>query len=212
MKKGIVLVDDHQIFRDGVRNLLNQQINMQVLGEAKDGREAVAMVRKLSPQVVIMDVTMPNLNGIDATRRILSDNPGVKVIALSMHAHLRFVEEMLKAGASGYLLKECAFEDLVRAIHAVLEGQLYLSPGIVVAGYFKTPIKREEPDISHLSPKEREILQLIAEGGTSGEIAQILHMSPRTVEKHRLQIRKKLKISSLAELTKFAIREGLTKS
>jgi DNA-binding NarL/FixJ family response regulator len=172
------------------------------------------MVRKLSPQVVIMDVTMPNLNGIDATRRILADNPDVKVIALSMHAHRRFVQEMLKAGASGYLLKECAFEELVRAIHAVLEGQSYLSPEItqtVLAGISKTPRKGEEPAISRLSPKEREVLQLIVEGSTSQEVAKILHMSPRTAEKHRMQIKKKLKISSLAVLTKFAIREGLTK-
>ena len=121
MKKEILLVDDHQLFRDGIQHLLDQQVDLEVIGTAQDGRQAIDMVRKHSPQVVIMDVTMPNLNGIDATRRILQENSEIKIIALSMHTHSRFVDEMLKAGASGYLLKECAFDDLVRAIREVLE-------------------------------------------------------------------------------------------
>lgn len=215
MKTGIVLVDDHKLFRDGIRNLLDQQGDMNVLGEAEDGRKALDLVRKLSPQLVIMDVTMPNLNGIDATRRILEANQDVKVIALSMHAQRRLVQEMLKAGASGYLLKECAFEELVRAIHVVLnEDQLYLSPGItqvVVHDYLRTFQKGEAPDAAPLTSKEREIVQLIAEGSTNENIADILGMSRRTVEKHRARIMSKLKVENLAELIKYAIREGLTK-
>ena len=215
MKIEIVVVDDHKIFRDGIRNLLDQQANMKVIGEAEDGRTAVDLIRKLSPQVVIMDVTMPNLNGIDATRRILEKNPAVKVIALSMHAQRRLVQEMLKAGASGYLLKECAFEELVQAIHVVFEkNQIYLSPGItqvVVHDYLQPAQKVELPDVSPLTPKEREILQLIAEGKTNENVAETLDMSRRTVEKHRARIMDKLNADSLADLIKYAIREGLTR-
>jgi len=215
MKIEIVVVDDHKIFRDGIRNLLDQQANMKVIGEAEDGRTAVDLVRRLSPQVVIMDVTMPNLNGIDATRRILEKNPDVKVIALSMHAQRRLVQEMLKAGASGYLLKECAFEELVQAIHVVFEkNQIYLSPGItqvVVHDYLQPAQKVELPDVSPLTSKEREILQLIAEGMTNENVAETLDMSRRTVEKHRARIMDKLHADSLADLIKYAIREGLTR-
>lgn len=210
----IVLVDDHQLFRDGVRHLLGHQLDMAVLGEAEDGRMAVEMVRKLSPQVVIMDVTMPNLNGIDATRRILAENPKVKVIALSMHGHRRFVQEMLKAGASGYLLKECAFQDLIQAIRTVLADKVFLSPDIariVMVDYLNPSQTDKKKGISLLTSKEREVLQLIAEGNTNEKTAQILHMSRRTVEKHRARIMNSLKIDNLAELVKFAVREGLTK-
>ena len=210
----ILLVDDHKIFREGVRNLLEKQADMKVVGEAEDGRTAVDLVRTLSPAVVVMDVTMPNLNGIDATRRILSKKPDVKVIALSMHAHRRLVREMLDAGASGYLLKECAFDELVQAIHLTVErNQIFLSSEIsrmVVDNYLHPPRKGEIPGIPVLTPKEREILQLIAEGDTSGQVAEILGMSVRTVEKHRLNIMRKLNLRSVAELVKYAIREGLT--
>jgi len=214
MSTEIVLVDDHQLFRDGVRNLLDQQLDMSVLGEAEDGRMALEMVRKLSPQVVIMDVTMPNLNGIDATRRILAENPKVKVIALSMHGHRRFVQEMLKAGASGYLLKECAFQDLIQAIRTVLADKVFLSPDIaqiVMDDYLNPSRKDKKRGISLLTSKEREVLQLIAEGLTNEKTAQILHMSRRTVEKHRARIMNTLQIDNLADLVKFAVREGLTK-
>jgi DNA-binding NarL/FixJ family response regulator len=167
-----------------------------------------------SPDVVIMDVTMPHLNGIDATRRILEAYPDIKVIALSMHSHSRFVEEMLKAGAVGYLLKECAFEDLVRAIHEVLEGRMYLSPTItrVMVNDFLNPSQKDDVQgLAHLTSKEREILQLISEGYTNEDVAQSLHMSRRTVEKHRSRIMNKLGINNVAELVKFALREGLTK-
>jgi len=214
MSTEIVLVDDHQLFRDGVRNLLDQQLDMSVLGEAEDGRMALEMVRNLSPQVVIMDVTMPNLNGIDATRRILAEHPKVKIIALSMHGHRRFVQEMLKAGASGYLLKECAFQDLIQAIRTVLADKVFLSPDIaqiVMDDYLNPSRKKNKSGISLLTSKEREVLQLIAEGNTNEKTAQVLHMSRRTVEKHRARIMNTLQIDNLADLVKFAVREGLTK-
>lgn len=214
MKKSILLVDDHQLFRDGIQHLLDQQLDLQVIGTANDGRKAVEMVRKHVPRVVIMDVTMPNLNGIDATRRILQEHPEVKIIALSMHAHSRFVDEMLRAGACGYLLKECAFDDLVRAIREVMEDRMYLSPAItktMVKDYLDPSSMKEKGGISQLTSKEREILQLIAEGNTNEDIAQALHMSRRTVEKHRSKIMSKLQIGNIADLVKFALREGLTK-
>lgn len=213
MTIGIVLADDHKLFREGVRSLLEQKPDMKVLGEADDGRTAVNLVRELSPQVMIIDVTMPDLNGIDAARRIRAENPSVKVIALSMHAHRGLVREMLRAGAAGYLLKECAFGELVEAIHAVLEGRIFLSAEIsqvVVNEYLKPSRGGEKSSVSLLTPREREILQLIAEGKTSEDVSRVLHMSRRTVEKHRARITTKLNIHSLAELTKYAIREGLT--
>ena len=214
MPIGIVLVDDHRIFREGVRTLLEQQEGMAVIGEANDGGEAVDLVRTLSPQVVIMDVSMPDVNGIDATQRILDENRDVKVIALSMHAHRRFVQDMLKAGASGYLLKECAFKEMVRAIHMVYdENRIYLSPEItqqMVDDFLHPSREKESPDSSLLTLKEIKVLQLVAGGQTSEQIAKNLDMSRRTVEKYRSRIMDKLRVHSLAELVKFAIREGLT--
>lgn len=214
MKIGILLVDDHRIFREGVRNLLVQQDDIQVLGEADNGGKAIDMVRKLSPQVVIMDVSMPGTNGVDATSLILAENPDIKVIALSMHSQLPLVQEMLKAGASGYLLKECAFEELVRAIHTVLtENRTYLSPEItqlMVDDYLHPNADQQGRDKSLLTDREIKILKLVADGQTSEQIALALEMKKRTVEKNRARIMDKLKIDSLADLVKFAIREELT--
>lgn len=214
MTTRIVLVDDHQLFREGIRNLLNQQLDLEVIGECDNGRAAVDKVRQLSPQVVIMDLTMPHLNGIDATRRIVGNTPGVKVIALSMHGDRPLVQEMLRAGASGYLLKECVFQDVVRAIQVVNDNKIFLSPEIskvVLEEYLNPTPEKDGGDLTLLTPREREVLQLIAEGNTNEEAGNILHMSRRTVEKHRARIMQTLKINSLAELVKFAIREGLTK-
>lgn len=208
------LVDDHRIFREGVRNLLEQQADMTVVGEAEDGRTAVELIHKFTPTIVIMDVTMPNLNGIDATRRILGEKKEIKVLALSMHAHRRLVREMLEAGASGYLLKECAFGELVRAIHQIIErNQVYLCPAIsqlVLDDYLRQTQKETNCTTLTLTPREREILQLIAEGRSSRQIAETMGMSVRTVEKHRLNMMRKVNIRSVAELVKYAIREGLT--
>lgn len=210
----ILLVDDHKMFRDGIRAMLDQQVDMQVVGEAADGREAITLARRLAPCVVLMDLTMPHLNGIDATRRLQVENPGVKVVALSMHAERQFVRGMLEAGVSGYLLKESAFEELAQAIRAVCEhDQVYLSPDITcrVLDEYLNPKNTTEPSIHTLTPREREILQLVSEGSNHKEIGTLLHISARTVEKHRYQLMDKLQIRGLPELVRYAIREGITK-
>lgn len=208
-----LIADDHKIVRDGLRSLLDKHSGIEVVGEAETGRMAVKLTSKLLPDVVIMDIGMPDLNGIEATRQIITDRPGVKVIALSMHSDKRFVSGILKAGASGYLLKDCAFEELARAIQTVLSGRVYLSPQItdvVVDDYVKVTSERDRSALSSLSPREREVLQLLAEGKKTKEIAFDLSLSVKTIETHRQRIMEKLDIHTVAELTKFAIREGLT--
>ena len=209
----ILLADDHKITRQGLRSLLEKQSDMAVVAEAEDGRTAVQMVEKLSPDVVIMDVSMPDLNGIEATRQIISRNSKVKIIALSMHSDRLFVSEMLKSGACGYLLKDCAFEELARAIRAVVDGKTYLSPaisGVVVDDYLHRLSKTDSPNGQILTNREREVLQLLAEGKSTKQIALKLHISVKTVETHRRQMMDKLDIHTVAELTKYAIRKGLT--
>ena len=209
----ILLADDHKITRQGLRSLLEKQSDMAVVAEAEDGRTAVQMVEKLSPDVVIMDVSMPDLNGIEATRQIISRNSKVKIIALSMHSDRLFIAEMLKSGACGYLLKDCAFEELARAIRAVVDGKTYLSPaisGVVVDDYLHRLSKNDSPNGQILTNREREVLQLLAEGKSTKQIALKLHISVKTVETHRRQMMDKLDIHTVAELTKYAIRKGLT--
>lgn len=212
MKKRILLVDDHQIMREGLRALLQEQPAMTVVGEAENGRKAVQLARELSPDIVIMDVTMPDMNGVEATLQIRAALPAVKVIALSIHSDRRFVIQMFRAGATGYLLKDCAFEELARAIQRVVEGQAYLSPGIagVVVEELLRTAAHEGSGIPSLSSREREVLQLTAEGRSMKEIASALNVSVKTVETHRRQLMIKLGVNSVAELTKYAIREGLT--
>ena len=209
----IVLADDHKITRQGLRSLLDEQPDMKVVAEAEEGRTTLRLVRELSPDVVIMDVTMPDLNGIEATRQIVGEFDNVKIIALSMHSDTLFVTEMLKSGASGYLLKDCAFEELARAIRAVVAGKIYLSPtisGVVVDDYLHRLSKVDFSDSEVLTSREREILQLIAEGKSTKQIALELHISVKTVETHRRKIMNKLDIHTVAELTKYAVRKGLT--
>ncbi len=213
MKLRILLADDHKIVRDGLRNLLEKDPDILVVGEAEDGREALQLARALSPDVVVMDIAMPELNGIEATRQILAEAQGVKVVALSMHSDKRYVSEMLKAGASGYLLKDCAFEELITAIRTIAKGKIYLSPGIagvVLEDYIRKGAKTDASVFSLLSDREREVLQLMAEGKTTKEVAAHLNVSVKTVETHRMHIMTKLDIHSIAALTKYAIREGLT--
>ena len=199
--------------REGLRSLIEKQPDMEVVAEAENGRMAVQLVRKLFPEVVVMDIGMPDLNGIEATRQILANNPKVKVIALSMHSAKRFVIEMLKAGSSGYLLKDCAFEELALAIRTVIANQIYVSPGItdmVIKDYVHNLSKTEFSVASILTPREREVLQLLAEGKTTKQIAVSLNVSVKTIETYRQQIMHKLDLHSVAELTRYAIREGIT--
>ncbi len=214
MSLKVILADDHKIVRDGLRNLLNKPPDVEVIGDAEDGRTTVNLARELSPDVVVMDITMPDMNGIEATRQILSENPHTKVIGLSMHSDQRFVVAMLKAGASGYLLKECAFEELVDAIHAVMKNQIYLCPPIaktVTVDYLHRLIPTNASSAyTILTPREREVLQLLSEGKSTKQTAYILEVSGKTVETHVQNIMKKLSLRSLADLTKYAIREGLT--
>ncbi|MBP1750516.1 MAG: two-component response regulator [Deltaproteobacteria bacterium] len=213
MKTKIIIADDHKIMREGLKALIEKQPDMEVAAEAQDGLAVTKLARKLIPQVIIMDIGMPEMNGIDATRQIISENKEIKIIALSMHSDRRFVLEMLKAGASGYLLKDSAFEELVNAVHTVMTGQSYLSPritDIVVKEYLYNQSKSESTVFNVLTVREREVLQLLAEGKSTKQIASTLNLSVKTVETHRQQIMDKLEIRTVAELTKYAIREGLT--
>lgn len=209
----ILLADDHRIIREGLASLLERQQNMEVIRQASDGLQAVELSRDLDPDVVVMDLTMPGMNGIEATRLITNEVPGVKVLCLSVHSDTQFISAVLDAGASGYLLKECAFEELVTAIHTVIGNQMYLSPGI--AGTVVDDYKARRPELgasafSKLTEREREIVQLLAEGQSTKEIADRLCLSVKTVGTHREHLMTKLQIHSLAQLTKYAIREGLT--
>jgi DNA-binding NarL/FixJ family response regulator len=209
----IVLADDHKIVRDGLRSLLEDQQDIEVVAEAEDGRTTVKQAKKFSPDVIIMDISMHDLNGIEATRQIIARSPGVKVLALSMHSDKRFVTGMLSAGASGYLLKESAFSELVNAIRVVVSNQTYLSPriaGMVTEDYVHYLSATDSSVRSILTAREREVLQLLAEGKSTKQMAVQLHVSVKTIETHRQKIMDKLDIYSVAELTKYAIREGLT--
>ena len=209
----ILLADDHKIIRDGLQSLIDRESDMQVVGMADNGRETVRLARELTPDVIVMDISMPDLNGIEATRQIKADRPDAKVVALSIHTDKRFVVRMLQAGASAYLMKDCAFDELVQAIHTVLAGKTYLSPEITTVVVQDIVQQTSDPDTSAidvLSDREREVLQLLAEGKTTKQIASDLYVSVKTIESHRLNIMKKLGIHSLADLIKLAIREGLT--
>jgi two-component system response regulator NreC len=209
----VLIADDHKIVREGLCALLEKQEDIEVVSEAEDGHQVLRLVQETLPNVVVIDVAMPGLNGIEATRRIVGKYPNIKVIALSMYSDRRLVAGMLSAGASGYLLKDCAFEELAKAIRSVAAGQTYLSPmivDIVVRSYFHNIEKTDSPIFSVLTNREREVLQLLAEGKTAKEIASYLCISVKTIETHRQQIMRKLNIHSIAELTKYAIREGLT--
>jgi two-component system, NarL family, response regulator NreC len=216
----ILLCDDHRMMRDGLRAILEKE-GLEVVGEAANGRQALALALALKPDIVVMDISMPELNGIDATQRLVEQSPGIKVIGLSMHSDRRYVVTLFAAGAVGYLLKNSASDELIQAVRAVAADLKYVSPS--VAGTFVDemlaqagPAKRRastppSPDLPKaLSPREREVLQLLAEGKSSKDIAASLDIAPTTVETHRRQIMDKLNLRTIAELTKYAIREGLT--
>jgi len=205
----ILLVDDHEIIRTGLRTLVQREPDLAVVGEASEGRMAVRQVHELAPDIVVMDLTMPHLNGIDATRQAVSARPSIKVIGLSASGDDRMIVEMLRAGAVGYVNKTSAAAELIDAIRTVLKGSFYFSPDIIAR---IAADNDEHPDsaFDRLSPREREVLQLIAEGKATKEVAAMLRVSIKTAETHRRNLMDKLHIDSVADLTKYAIREGLT--
>lgn len=212
----VLLVDDHKIVRDGLKSMLSKQMDIEVVGEAENGRVALESVRVLQPDVVVMDIAMAELNGVDATREIVARDPGVRVVALSMHAESRYISEMLAAGAAGYLLKDCAFDELATAIRTVHEGRTFVSCGaaaVVLEDYVRrvgtTAEKTGAPYAKALSPREREVLQFIGNGLSTKESAARLGLSVKTIETHRRQVMEKLGIYNVAGLIKYAVREGL---
>lgn len=209
----ILIADDHGVVREGMKVLIENQPDMEVVGEAEDGLMVTQLAKELSPDVILMDISMPNLNGVEATRLILTENPDIRVIALSVHLDKHFVTEMLKAGASGYVLKSCLFDEVLRALRTVNRNEHYLSPKItdvVLDDYIHYMATYNKTAEDHLTTRERQMIQMLAEGKSTKQIASSLHVSPKTSDANRRQIMNKLGISSLAELTKYAIRKGLT--
>jgi len=209
MEIKILLADDHKILRDGLRHLIENHVSMKVVGEATDGRVAVSLSEKLHPDVVIMDVAMAGLNGVEATKQITAANPNVKVIGLSMHSNKRFILGMFKAGAYGYLLKDADSDELVKAIKTVASNKKYISQCISGTILDELIFPSAKTEVS-LSDREREILQLIAEGKSSKETGEILFLSSKTVDAHRKNIMDKLELYTIPDLTKYAVRTGLT--
>jgi len=208
----VLLAEDHHIMRQGLRSLLEQHSKISIVGEAKDGRETIQLAQKLEPDVIVMDISMPNLNGMEATYQILEDLPEVKIIGLSVHSDEQFISGMFRAGACGYLLKDCVIDELVSAIDTVVRNQIYISPSIskqVIKDYRHYLDKDQSSVFNLLSQREREVLQLIAEGKSTKEIADKLYVSEKTIATHRQNIMNKLDIYSIPELVKYAIKEGL---
>jgi len=213
MNLKVLIVEDHLIVREGLRALINQQADMEIVGEAENGKAAIELARKLKPDVIIMDVSMPGMNGIEATRQIKTEMPDIKVIALSAYDNREYVMGMVKAGVSGYLLKDCAFEELISAIRTVLQNKSYLSPDVAtVVLETQSEIQSSPGNFAHnvtLNEPDLELIKLVAEGKTAREIAQKNNLSIKTIEGRRRRIMKKLHISNTAELVKYAIREGV---
>jgi len=210
----LFIADDHKIMREGLKALITKETGMSVVGEAEDGKTAVSEAARLVPNVVVIDVAMPGLNGIEAARKIAKGNPRTKIIALSGHADQHLVREMLKAGASGYVLKHRAYEELLNAVNEVMKGKTYLSPEVtqgVVDTYVRGGLQPgQNPAFAVLTDREREVLQMLSEGRSTKEMADEMGVSVKTIETHRHNIMEKLHLYSVAELTKYAIREGVT--
>lgn len=209
----MVLADDHQLMRSGLRALLEQQADLSVVGEASDGREAVALVASQRPDVLVMDIGMPNLNGIEAATQIAHSHPEVSIVMLSMHSDESYVLRALKAGAKGYLLKDSAEADLIRAVHSVAEGKSFFSPAVskVLLDDYVRKLRRSGTDDPYdlLTAREREVLQLVAEGKSNKDVAQLLNLSVYTVETHRSNIMEKLNLHGVPELILYAVRKGI---
>ena len=213
MSLRVLIADDHAILREGLRSMLDREPNITVVGEAEDGRKACDLAHELEPDVVVMDIQMPGLNGLDATRKILQHKPNIRVLVLSMYTDRRFVIQALDAGARGYVTKDGTYDEILQAARTVARGGIYLSPQVAdsaMARYLGRVSAERRPAMVALSTREREVLQLMAEGTSTRNIAADLGISIKTAESHRLNIMRKLDLRSVAELTKFAIREGLT--
>jgi DNA-binding NarL/FixJ family response regulator len=209
----ILLADDHKMFLDGLRTMLAGLKGVEVVGEAFDGHECLRLARELKPDLILMDVSMSGLNGIETTRKVLLENPSTRVIVLSMHSDRRYVVESLKSGAVAYVLKDSAFDELAEALRSAMSDKIYLSGKIseaVIKHYIGLARSDEKSAYVQLTAREREVLQLLAEGNSTKDTATKLSLSVKTIETHRKQIMDKLNIHSIAELTKYAIREGLT--
>lgn len=213
MSVRILLVDDHAILREGLRAILQSERDLVVVGEAANGQDALELADKLCPDVVVMDIGMSGLNGLEATRRLIRRDAKVKVLALSTHTDKQFVLGMLDAGAAGFVIKGAARKDLIQAIRTIMRNRQYISAGVAdsmsdryAQGINSTPA----PSSATLGAKQREVLQLVAEGNTSREISEIMKISIKTVEAHRRNIMNKLSVHTVAELTKYAVREGMT--
>ncbi len=213
MASRIVVVEDQSIVREGLCSLLEGSREFDVVGVAGDGRSALGLINQLRPDIVLMDICMPDLNGIEATRQLVADRPSIKICILSVQSDHHVVAEAMKAGASGYVLKDCAFAELLQALEVVAAGKVYVSPDVmggVVQGYLRdTPHERSDA-FALLSAREREVLQLLAEGHTNKTVSERLHLSVKTVESHRGNIMRKVGAKTLADLVKFAIRSGVT--
>jgi DNA-binding NarL/FixJ family response regulator len=208
----ILLADDHTILRNGIRALLEDEPGMRVVGEAEDGRAAVALTCQLKPDVLIMDIAMPLLNGLEASRQIKQQCPGVKVLILTMHDNEEYIRQVLEAGAMGYILKDAAARELISAIRTVYRGEAVLSPAVtrlVIEDYLRWGGVRPQEEANGLSPREREVLQLIAEGYTNKQIAEILSISVKTVQAHRNNLMQKLDLHDRGELIKYAIQKKI---
>jgi two-component system response regulator NreC len=212
-KTRVLLADDHQLMRSGVRLMLEREPDLTVVGEAGDGREAVALAKTLKPEVVVMDIGMPNLNGIEAALQMTQHNPELAVVMLSMHSDESYVLRALKAGARGYLLKDSAEADLIKAVHVVAGGKSFFSPAVskVLLDDYVRKLKRSGTEDAYdlLTPREREILQLIAEGKSNKDVANLLNLSVYTVESHRSNLMEKLNVKGVPELILYAVRKGI---
>lgn len=208
----ILLADDHTLLRSGIKALLEDEPDIAIVGEAEDGREAVRMAHMLRPNLVLMDIAMPLLNGLEATRQIKREHPEIKILVLTMYDHEEYFRQVLEAGASGYIIKRAAAHELVAAIRAVNSGESVLSPAItryLLDDYLSGETRKDEDDPNALSPREREVLQLIAEGNTSREIAEILNLSVKTVQSHRTNLMRKLDLHDRGDLIKYAIQKKI---
>lgn len=211
----ILLADDHKIMQYGLNEAIKSEKDMEIVAAAEDGTQVVELARKLSPDVVVMDITMPNMNGIEATRLIVRDFPDIKVLGLSMHSAVKIISEMFRAGCKGFVLKDCEYSELVSAIRLVLNNEIYLTPSLgeeTIEVITKGLHLDDATLFAVLSGRERQVAQLFAEGKTTRQVAAVLCISPKTVEGHRSKIFNKLNIDNIADLTRYAIREGLTSS